>query len=173
MKNNQIVYGDFAVIELNKRNGEKLFTLVDAEDLPRLNEYPGKLYAHQCRATGSYYVKGNSDDGTQFRLHRFLMNAPEEMVVDHINHDTLDNRKTNLRLVTTAQNNQNIKGANKRNHSSGIRGVSFHKASGKWQAHLKLNGIKQYLGLYESKEEAGLVVEKARALHMPYSQEAL
>ncbi|MBQ2348402.1 MAG: HNH endonuclease, partial [Clostridia bacterium] len=49
----------------------------------------------------------NTKKCTQYQLHRFLMNPTSREEVDHINHNTLDNRKSNLRIVTTAQNQMN------------------------------------------------------------------
>lgn len=47
--------------------------------------------------------------GGTVSMHRLIMGQPKGMEVDHINHDTLDNRKENLRVVTTAQNQRNLK----------------------------------------------------------------
>lgn len=63
-----------------------------------------------------------------YRIHRLVMNAPDDMIVDHINHDGLDNRKSNLRVVTRSQNQQNRKGAAGHNKHSKIRGISWENA---------------------------------------------
>lgn len=106
---------------------------------------------------------------TKIMLHRFLMNAPLDMVVDHINRNGLDNRASNLRVVTRAENNQNRRGA-QRNSKSQIRGVYWHKASGKWAAQIKFNSKTTHLGTYVNKEDAISAVKEARKRLMPFSE---
>lgn len=72
--------------------------------------------------------------------------------IDHINGNGLDNRIDNLRLATPGQNGAN-RGAQS-NNSTGLKGVGFHKASGKYRAFLTLNGRSKHLGLYETPELA-------------------
>ncbi|MGV8131542.1 MAG: HNH endonuclease, partial [Candidatus Pacearchaeota archaeon] len=83
---------------------------------------------------------------TKIRLHQFIMGKKEGLVIDHINHDKLDNRKSNLRHVTFAQNCQNKK----------IKpiGISWHKKGKKWRAYYRENGITEHLGLFSNKLEA-------------------
>lgn len=72
--------------------------------------------------------------------------------IDHINGIRSDNRIVNLREATLSQNAMNrIKAAN---NTSGYKGVSFHKQSGKWQASIKINGKQKYLGLFLSPKQA-------------------
>lgn len=73
--------------------------------------------------------------------------------IDHANRNPLDNRLENLRLATRSQNCAN-KGARSDN-SSGFKGVSYHKQSGKWRAKIKHFGVENSLGLYDSPAEAG------------------
>lgn len=72
--------------------------------------------------------------------------------IDHVNHDTSDNRISNLRDVSHSENlkNQSLR----RNSKSGVTGVSWHSASGKWRASIHENGKGKYLGVYESKDDA-------------------
>lgn len=84
-------------------------------------------------------------------MHVLIMSPYEGEYVDHIKHNTLDNRKSKLRLVTPSQNCMN-RGL-QRNNTSGITGVSFHKASQRWFAYTKLNS-KQKRVYADSKEEA-------------------
>lgn len=92
------------------------------------------------------------------RLHRVVM---ERMLgrplhakefVDHINGESLDNRRANLRLATQTQNNINAKCRS--DNQSGFKGVGFHRQTGKWVARIKVNGRTKSLGLYETPEEA-------------------
>lgn len=100
-------------------------------------------------------------------LHRLVMGlVPGDGIeVDHINRDRLDCRRENLRIGSTAQNAQN--------KSSEGRGVSFHRASGKWEAHGQVNGVKHHLGLHLTKDIALAAAAAWRAEHLVFSEEAL
>lgn len=84
-------------------------------------------------------------------MHRFLMN-PNQKFVDHINRNTTDNRKSNLRLVTNQENKMNHNLSS--NNSSGISGVAWIKNQNKWRAYIKYKGKSYYLGQFINKEEA-------------------
>jgi hypothetical protein len=83
--------------------------------------------------------------------------------VDHINGDATDNRIENLRAATRSDNNRNrrINGNNK----SGIKGVHWDAPRNKWKAQLCIAGKQQYLGLYDTLEEAAAIVQAARVKH--------
>jgi len=88
----------------------------------------------------------------------FHKELPEQFI-DHINHDRLDNRITNLREVTPQENmrNQSLSKAN----TSGFTGVRFHKDSGKYYAYIYIDGFEKSLGYFDTKEEAILARIKA------------
>jgi hypothetical protein len=92
------------------------------------------------------YVFGSINNKKVF-LHRFIKSNQlvKGKVVDHINHDKLDNRLNNLRVVDYSVNNFNRKG---------VTGVSWHKNHKKWQVCLSFRGKRHYFGLYKEKEEA-------------------
>jgi hypothetical protein len=82
------------------------------------------------------------------------MNVTEtKQVVDHLNHNTLDNRKHNLRIVSIDENNRNRRGAN-RNTSTGVRNVSYSKTDNKYIVQLQVNGKNTVFGRFDSLEEA-------------------
>ena len=90
---------------------------------------------------------------TRYFMHRVLLDPiPEGMIVDHINGNGLDNRKSNLRIVTYTQNSMNRK-MNCRN-KSGHSGVRWHNRSKTWEASIRIDGIWTYLGSSTDKEEA-------------------
>lgn len=100
-------------------------------------------------------------------LHRLLMNAAEDMEVDHINHDTLDCRRTNLRVVTKAQNLQNLRdGA--RPSRSGVRNVAWNTQKQQWTVQMFVDNKAYYFGHYSSIEEAAQVAQAARKRLMPH-----
>ena len=74
--------------------------------------------------------------------------------IDHINSNKLDNRVANLQYTSAAYNNS--KQGNRKNHTSGFNGVSWHKRDEKWTARLTANGKIYNLGYHESEKEAAL-----------------
>ncbi len=85
-------------------------------------------------------------------MHRLIMNAPSTMEVDHINHNTVDNRKQNLRICATYQNAMN-KGASNIS-TSGVRGVYWYSQQQKWSAEIIVQHKKYFLGLFDNIEDA-------------------
>jgi len=81
--------------------------------------------------------------------------------VDHINHNTLDNRKSNLREITTSENTRNRKSKNT-NNTSGYRNVCWDKQRDKWMVQLHLEGKNKRLGYFDDVHEAGEYAEKMR-----------
>jgi hypothetical protein len=66
--------------------------------------------------------------------------------IDHVNGQRTDNRLANLRNVSAAENNKNI--ACRPNSQSGVTGVRWHKAAGKWVARIHVDGKEEHLGLF-------------------------
>lgn len=91
---------DFRLIPLTQIK----FAKVDLDDFERVDKF--NWYADYCKNTKGFYAKGY-DNKKRIKMHRLIMNTPNDLVVDHINHDTLDNRKKNLRNVTKGENNGN------------------------------------------------------------------
>ena len=96
-------------------------------------------------------AKENNGKRSCVSMHRFIMNCPKYMFVDHKNHNTLDNRKENLRIVTIQQNNMNK--SSHKNSSSKYVGVSKCK-NGKWQAKIRVNNKLLYLGVFNKEDDA-------------------
>ena len=128
--------------------------LVDDEDYERCNE----LNWHN---SGGYAICSGKllADKTQKRIqaHRFI--CPEYEMVDHINHDTLDNRKCNLRAVTASQNQQNRKPY--KNRTSRYKGVCWVKDHNKWKANIRAEDRNIHLGYYFNEEDAHIAYELA------------
>lgn len=118
---------------------------------------------------GNFYSARIYINGKEYAIYRVILNAPDNMQVDHINNNPLDNRLCNLRLCTNAENQQN-KIINK-NNTSGCPGVSFDKTRHKWTTQPMLNGIRYKLGYYDNLDEAIAIVKNFRANHMPFSKE--
>lgn len=127
------------------------FAIVDDDDYQRISQY--KWHVMSNRNNSQAYAV------TKIRMHRMIIDAPIGVMVDHINGDTLDNRKCNLRVCTNSQNQQNT---SSRGGSSRYKGVSFRIKSGKWIAAFQYNGIRHYCGMWDSEEDAARAVDKKR-----------
>jgi hypothetical protein len=112
---------------------------------------------------GNFYaIRGQrigSDDFKIVRLHRLIMDAPDGVLVDHINGDGLDNRRANLRLATHSQNQWNKR--KMENTTSRFVGVSFRENRGKWTAYIGVAGKRIWLGNFDSEIEAARVYDEA------------
>ena len=139
------------------------FAVVDAEDYERLRKY--KWYLCQ---EGNVFYAFRYTSGAQIRMHREIMNAPNGVMVDHIDRNGLYNRKSNLRLCSRRENSYNRRGNSR--GSSQYKGVFWHKASGKWMARITYNGNNNYLGLYVNERDAARAYdEKAKELFGDYA----
>ena len=116
---------------------------IDLEDLDKIKQY-------KWNSTQDGYIQAHDfdDKRTTIRLSRIIMNVHGEdwinLQVDHINHIPNDNRKCNLRIADSFENQRN----------KYFTYVSFNKASGKWQARITINGQRIYLGLYDNERMA-------------------
>lgn len=119
------------------------FTLIDKEDYLKVSKFKWFL----DKSNG--YVRRNYKS---IYLHRFLLNPEKNLVVDHINGNTLDNRRKNLRAVSRSENGRNKKLNS--NNTSGYQGVYFHKKTKKWKAAISINAKSVHIGLFFTKEEA-------------------
>lgn len=139
--NEIIEYEDYAeMILYDKDNNEIARAIIDLECIELVKK------CKWCLLNG--YVHSNEFG----RLHRYLMDCPDGLVIDHINHNPLDNRRNNLRICTQQENdfNKSIQS----NNTSGIPGVYFVKNRNKWQAQIKINRKNIFLGYFKTKEEA-------------------
>lgn len=173
MKNRYKVRKEFTTIYVDKPNGEVIEFIIDNEDFERLSkEWPIKMVAWLNPCTKTYYgvfsrkIPGGSRKSKTTYLHRAIMDAPKGMLVDHINHDTTDNRKENLRICTASENQQNRK--RKTHGASGIRGVNFDKRFGKWYGRIYVDGKSKYLGYFETLKGAETAVRTARMTYQTH-----
>lgn len=124
-------------------------TIVDDEDYHKLTAMGSWHYSHG-RA-----VRKDSN-GTTW-MHKVLLVT--DLDVDHINGDPLDNRKSNLRPATRSQNNAN-KGLQS-NNTSGYKGVSKFKLTGRFQAYIKKQNKRIHLGYFPTPEQAATAYNSA------------
>lgn len=122
----------------------------DKEDFNLIKDYYWRVHYHNYVSTAIW--DSDNQKVHQIQLHRFIMNPTNEQEVDHINHIPYDNRKENLRVVSTAQNQMNTV-VNIRN-TSGVKGVNWDKIENKWYARISVNGKRISIGYFNSLEEA-------------------
>lgn len=144
-----------------------LVALVDDED------YDAVIRMGSWCATPSartFYALRNArrpDGGpTTLRMHRFLTGW---QMVDHINGDGLDNRRSNLREATSAQNNANAQ--MNYNNTAGYKGVSRVKRSPNWRACIRISGKTRHLGMFPTAEDAARAYDAAaRIVHGEFAR---
>lgn len=154
LRNEVIVNDGVAVLFLERRNkNDKLWeSLVDIGDIDKLKGWKW------TRGGDGYVVGYRRINGEKMRipLHRHLTGVLSEFEIDHENHNKLDNRQSNLRVVTRQENMCN-RGGLQTNNTSGFIGVSWHGITNKWRARIKVNGVETYLGLFDTAEQAAIV----------------
>ncbi len=131
--------------------------MVDDEDWENVRQHSWRVMRNRRdgRSEKTYAV-----DGDGVLLHRFLLQPPDHVFVDHIDGNGLNCQRGNLRLATRSENACNR--GKQRNTTSGYRDVSWRNDRGKWLAFVKLHQRMHNLGLYDTAEEAAAVVSEAR-----------
>lgn len=145
-------------------------TIVDDDDFERLSK--NKWQARRDKDRGFYAERMEyAGHKTPYRIgmaREILgLGRGDPRIADHINGDTLDNRKCNLRIVDHSQNMQNRKLG--KNSSSGLRGVCWHRRDKRWTAYIKHRGKRVHLGYFKTKEQAyGAYCAAAEKMHGEY-----
>ena|ERR1044071_2113059 len=148
------VTGDVVWIKLT----QKQETCVDLTDWEKVRAV--RWYAQKSKGRKSFYAVMSASKakrlGCPRLLHQWLLNTNE---VDHEDRNGLNNRRKNIRPATRQQNvaNQGLLSTN----SSGFRGVSFRKDSGRWRARIMLNGSLHCLGTFSDRISAARAYDKA------------
>ena len=129
------IKGDITIIDLYDRHCNKVAeAIIDTEDLNKVKHIKWRL------SSSGYAMNSPKYKNSTIDMSRIILDT--DQFVDHINHNTLDNRKSNLRIVTKSQNAMN----------SNFKGVSFQK--NKYYAHIKIDQKMINLGTYVYQEEA-------------------
>lgn len=142
--------------EINLTQGK--VAIIDDEDFELVSKYNWHYLKRQdtCKSPGYASTKIN---GRNISMHRLIMNAQTWQFVDHRSGDTLDNRKSNLRLCTHKENMQNRR--KRINTQSKYKGLSRGKGKSKWQVQLWVNGKRKTVGVFELEEDAARAYDKA------------
>lgn len=140
-----------------------LITIVDNVDYEYLIQWRWHAIVKCGTAYAARWQRGATDRHKVW-LHRDIMSVLPEFEVDHINHDTLDNRRCNLRICTRAENSQNRRSCHT---ASGYRGVYYRPRSKTkpWFASIQPNGRAVQLGYHRTAREAAIAYNHAARKH--------
>lgn len=159
VKNKYHIEGDTTIIEIHYE-GDILHTYIDTENLP-LVQVPGiTWYGYRDGVSDRIYVQAHKYHST-IKMHRVIMRCTNSrQLVDHIDHNTLNNRKSNLHIVDRRGNalNSRLYKTNK----SGYRSVAWHKGHNKWHVQVRVNQKDIHIGYYADLLEAARVATQAR-----------
>jgi len=137
------------------------YTKVDQADYKRLRGY--EWFAKKGRNT--FYARGRVAGGKGKKealiyMHQEIIEVPKGMVIDHINHDGMDNRRANLRAATHSQNMCHRKKRSGATHSK-YKGVCWKKENRKWVAIIGFEKKRIHLGYFRSEIEAARAYDRA------------
>lgn len=147
-----------------------MVAIVDAEDYDRVSAF--RWHATRNSRNHRWYAARNvreNGNRSKVKMHRFIMDAPAHLQVDHRNDDGLDNRRNNLRLATQSQNQRNQRAIGGRN-KTGFKGVSQRKNGYIARIHVD-NKPRQAGGLWATPEQAARAYDKkAKELHGEFAR---
>lgn len=138
--------------------------LVDEKDAACLPSV--KWHAIYNARTKKWYATASLQHGMKVRtvyMHRYILNAPQGMHVDHINGDGLDNRRSNLRLATRSQNQHNRR--TQYNNATGYKGVSYFKNDRSYWMQFQVNGRRVRVGGFKTAMEAAKAYDRLAREH--------
>ena len=135
------------------------YAIVDPDDFERLNKH--KWFA--VKNSNTFYAGRTIYAGKKYisiRMHRVILHPPDNLLVDHINHNGLDNRKANLRLATCAQNTYNRR-CFRKDKSSKYKGLSWRKQRKIWAVTICYKRKNIIVGYFEDEKQAAKAYDKA------------
>ncbi|MBU3186584.1 HNH endonuclease [Clostridium estertheticum] len=172
MKNKYTIIEDYVLIHIKNRKDEEFSVFIDLDYLPKLIELNFSWHIWIDKVTGSPYARcteylGKIDGKPKYTthcLHELVYGSNKGDVIDHRNHNTLDDRKDNLRLITIDKNLKSRKSKN-RNNTSGYRNVS--KVGDLWYVQLQVEGKNTCLKKFplDQLDQAGLYASEMRNVY--------
>lgn len=132
---------------------------IDEEDYPSVSRFKWCANEKECGTYAVTYVRGYG----YLTLHSFLMQPPPGKVVDHIDGDSLNNRRSNLRVVTQSQNLMNKRV--RRNTVLRFKGVNWDKSRGKWMVKVQKEREVIWIGRFDDEIDAALAYNEAARIH--------
>jgi len=130
---------------------------VDDNDFERISRFKWR-----CSINGYAVRHSSRKDGPRktIRMHRFIMNAADGTIVDHVDGDRLNNQRENLRICTWQENCHNVLNC-RSNKTSRYKGVCWHKRDERWRAQIKIDGKVLHLGRFDTEVEAACAYDSA------------
>jgi len=161
------LYENYAEILIINKKQQIFLIKIDLEDFDKVINFSYKWTASKHINANTYYVKATKYLGIyngkpkykSVLLHRYIIDAGDDEIIDHKNFDTLDNRKYNLRITTTSKNTKHRKTKNS-NNTSGYRNVCCF--NNQYIVQLQINGRNRVFGKFNNVEEAGALAKKMR-----------
>lgn len=150
-----VVVDGIAYLSLTKGQVAKF----DPEDIPLVCQRNWQADASHYGHYAASAMRIGNNKRIRLYMHKVILGVGGEAEVDHINGDKLDNRKSNLRKCTAAQNRTNV--PRLKNNKSGVKGVYWASNCRKWRAKISVANKSVMLGTYSSKEEAARVYRAA------------
>ena len=132
--------------------------LIDEDDEYIINKYKWGISNKKGTIYIQVTIKVDGEKRT-IQLAREILNAPSDKLVDHINGNTLDNRKSNLRLADKRTNAHNMR--RNINTTSKYKGVCWDKFRNKWRSTIKVEDKQRHLGRFETELEAAKAYDEA------------
>jgi hypothetical protein len=173
LKNDYEIENDVVKIILKDRENIERCCLIDSSNLYKLEKYSGTFFASYRKKVDNFYCCLSLYLGMQNRkpkyktiyISKILLEIEDDksLYIDHINHNTLDNRIENLRVINNSDNSKNRKSKNS-NNTSGYRNVSW--INGHWRVQLQINGKNNlFKEKFDNAKDAGEFANNMRQIH--------
>lgn len=168
MKNDYKLKDD--ICEVYCYHKKNMYTvIIDRADFEYVNSYKGRWYIKNDGY--AYCIIKTNGEYKGLALHRFLLKPEKEQIVDHINRDKLNNKRSNLRIIPKNKNQQNISIYGNKRNTSGHRNIRIRKQAKGIVYHVEI--ARKYIGTFKTLEEAILERDKNLKILQPYCFEAI